>query len=167
MKKDKPTAPEIVRLNGRDVNTIFGVHAALSEIVTATEQMEKRFRAIPNGWRDAKLVIAKLRILCGELMRTVPPEKLLNLSIMARRMKFRLVLGPQAAKTDVKEVAMASDDLHILAHAAYEQCKFCPDWDNCDRCPLGRTLDRVWTHDRNGESWATVEVEPRPDETKE
>ena len=157
MSKEK-AAPAIVRANSRDVNLIFGVHAALSELETAGEQMEKRFRAIPNGWRDLRCIQSMLTKLCGELMRTVPPEKLGNLRLMARRMKFKLILGPQATKTEEDECVVTMKDLHTLSLCAYEQCKLCDTWEKCSQCPLGQTLDRVLTYDRQGQSWATVDI---------
>ena len=150
--------PTIVRVNTKEINMIFGVHAALSELKTASEDMEKRFRAIPNGWRDIRCIIAQLTKLCGELMRTVPLEKLNNLQSMSRRMKFKLVLGPQATKTEEDECIITMQDLHTLAMCSYEQCKLCETWDKCSQCPLGQTLDRVLTYDRNGKSWATVDL---------
>lgn len=151
------SAPTIVRVNSKEINAIFGVHAALSELKTASEQMEKRFRAIPNGWRDLRCTISILTKLCGELMRTVPPEKLGNLQLMSRRMKFKLILGPQAVK-DVDECTIAMKDLHTLAMCSYEQCKLCNNWEKCNQCPLGQTLDRVLMYDRKGQSWATVDI---------
>lgn len=152
------STPSIVRVNNKEINSIFGVHAALSELKTASELMEKRFRAIPNGWRDLRCTISILTKLCGELMRTVPPEKLGNLQLMSRRMKFKLIIGPQATKTEEDECVVTMKDLHTLAMCSYEQCKLCNNWEKCNQCPLGQTLDRVLMYDRNGQSWATADI---------
>lgn len=148
----------IMRTNGRDFDTILGVWASLSELTEAGTKIEKRIRSIPNGWRDYRCVIAKLEKLADDLIQTIPKEKLPNLQRMVRRIKFKMVVGPQACSTNKDETVVGIDDLDKLVTAARERCTFCTDWTRgkCDRCELGKVLDRVLRYDRNGNSWDSV-----------
>lgn len=153
----------IMRVNNRDFDSVLSMSAAITTIEAVGKQMEKRFRAIPNGWRDLRLVLSVTGKLLDELVATIPPEKLPNLRRMLPKVRLKLTIGPQATNAvDKDETVIGFDDLDTLVRAAHEQCKLCVDWTrgSCDRCQLGKTLDHVIVHDRNGGSWATVtEVE--------
>lgn len=154
-KKQTPT----IRMRSGDFDDILSVGAALSEMEVVGARMEQRFRAIPNGWRDLRCSVSLMSRLLDGLMETVPPEKRPSLARAARKMRFRSVIGPQAAANPTPEwVPILLDDLNVMTLAAREKCSVCMDW-RCDRCPLGKALDHMLRYDRNGQSWAAISDE--------
>lgn len=145
-----------IRTNRRELDRILGMCACLQELECAGEEMEKRFRAIPNGWRDLRLVISKLSRLLDDILMTVPPEKLAAMQRMMPRMKFKLVCGPQFSEAGNNDCILSSKDANILCNFAHEYCIVCSNDSACNRCPLGKVLDSILTYDRDGKSWAYV-----------
>ena len=146
-----------IRTNGKDINRIFGLFACLQELEYASSEMEKRFKVIPNGWRDVRMLIAVLDKLLDNVLTTVPPEKLPSIQRMVPQMQFKLVCGVQASRTDRHETIISDHEAEVLAKCAHEKCLFCPNERNCSKCPLGKVLDSVLSHDRDGDSWAWVD----------
>lgn len=146
-----------MRTNRNDINRIFGMYAGLQELDEARQEMEGRFRSIPNGWRNLKMVISVLDKLLSDIMMTVPPEKLSSMSRMLPRMRFRVSCGVQASELDSEECIIAQRDADVLCTFAHEHCMMCLDGD-CNRCPLGKTLDSIMTYDRDGQSWSMVSL---------
>lgn len=146
-----------IRTNRRDLDRILGLCACLQECQMAAEEMEKRFRAVPNGWRDLKLVISLLNKLVDNVLLTVPPEKLASMQRMMPRMKFKLVCGPQASQAGNDECIISSQEADTLANFAHEYCMTCANDTACNQCLLGKVLDNIMTYDRDGRSWAYVD----------
>lgn len=148
----------IMRMNTQDINALLSISAAYSTIEAVGNQMEKRIRSIPNGWRDLKCVLSLTGKMVENLVMTIPPEKLPNLRRMLPKVRFKLVLGPQATNTEKDETLIGHDDLDVLVAAARERCKMCVDWSvgKCTRCEVGRVLDHVVSFDRNGKDWDMV-----------
>lgn len=157
MKENKP-APNlpVIRANRHDIDCIFGLFAGIQEWENAGQTMERRVRVIPNGWRDYKLLLHLMDRLTVSLVSTLPTEKLVSVKRMLPRMQYKVICGSQACETRKDECIVAMDDLDTLADAAHEQCKLCVE-QNCNRCHLGKTLDRLLTYDRDGRSWANVD----------
>ena len=147
------------RLHSNEFDRILGWGAALSEVADSAEQMERRFRAIPGGWRDVKLSIKLLEKLLDGLMMTVPPEKRRSLAFSARRQQFRSVIGPIfAANPTPVWMPVLMDDMDQYIEAALEKCHTCIDY-NCDRCKLGKAMDHCIRYDRQGKCWAMISPE--------
>ena len=116
-------------------------------------------RAIPNGWRDLRLCRTLLDKLVVNLVGTLQPEKLKAMKRMLPRMKFKVICGTHATKTQDDETILASEDLDALVRFAHEaNCKMCMET-NCRACKLGKALDSVLTYDRNESSWAAIDID--------
>lgn len=148
---------ERMRTNKDDVALIFGMFAGLQELEKASKEMEKRFRLIPNGWRDLKCIISMYDRLMSNIVATVPPEKLVSMTRMLPRMRFKVFCGAQASTAGSDECIITLREADVLCKYAHEQCKLCFK-ENCSQCDLGRTLDSVMTYDRDGRSWANVDL---------
>lgn len=151
----------VMRTSGSDFDAMLGIYVCSAELGAVRKVMEKRIRSVPGGWRDFRLVEAKLDKLGDDLMLTIPKEKRRNLSMLAHRVRFHMTVGPQATNamnhTD-KVTVIGFDDLDVLIDAARDRCKMCTDWSRgkCDRCELGKVMDRVLRYDRKGDSWDNI-----------
>lgn len=152
-----PTIPA----NKAHISCALGLMACLQEFKNA-EQMKKRFQAIPHGWRDLRMVESVLSRLIDDLLQTYPLPKLISMQRMMPHMTYRLHFGASASKLNEDECIVTEDELHTLSVFAHEQCKLCFD-QNCDRCSLGRVLDSIRCDDRDGGSWANIDIERMPE----
>lgn len=150
----------IIRVNKDEINCAFGLLAGLQEMKKAEKLMERRFRAIPNGWRNIRMVETVLDTLLTDLLKTYPLEKLISMQRMMPHMTFHLQCGVVASKMNDNECVVREKDLDTLCVFAHEQCKLCID-QNCNRCKLGKVLDGMLTEDRDGRSWANIDIEGR------
>ena len=132
--------------------------AAVNELEKAQSAMENRIRAVPNGWRDIKMICARLDSLVNDLCQTYPLEKLVSIRRMLPHMRYKVQCGVSASSLKENENLIDSDDLDTITLFAHEQCKLCID-QNCSQCKLGRTFDRIFMHDRGDGSWAHEDFE--------
>ena len=132
--------------------------AAINELEKAQDVMENRIRAVPNGWRDVKMICSRLDHLVNDLCQTYPLEKMVSIQRMLPHMKYKVQCGVTASNLKEDENLIASDDLDTISIYAHEQCKLCIDQD-CSKCKLGRTFDRIFMHDRDDGSWAHVDFD--------
>lgn len=120
--------------------------------------MPDRFKAIPNGKRDIKMLSTVLDRVVQDLCCTFPVEKLESIKRMLPHMRYKTHFGMSASNMGDDECVIQSQDLVVITKFAHEQCKICID-QNCRRCKLGKVLDRVCMHDRNDGSWAYVDFD--------
>ena len=107
MNEVRKNGIRVVRANSKDLDRIFALFAAAQEVRMAEEQMENRFRAIPGGWRDLRLIRTLLDKLTTNLVSTLQSEKLVSMKRMLPRMKFRVVCGTEATRVQEDEVILA------------------------------------------------------------
>lgn len=156
-EKQLPT----IRANSKELDQIFTMFAAAQELEHAEQKMERRVRAIPNGWRNLRLCRTLLDQLVVDLVGTLQPEKIASMKRMLPRMKFKVMCGPTATRVEENEVLLPMNELDVLVHYAHEaNCKMCLEG-NCRQCKLGKTFDSMLTYDRNGGSWATIDIDER------
>lgn len=148
-----PTIPS----NKAAISMALGMMACLQEFKNA-EQQKKRFQAIPHGWRDLRMIESVLSRLIDDLLQTYPLPKLVSMQRMMPHMTYRLHFGASASQLNEDECIISEDELHTLSVFAHEQCKLCFE-QNCDRCKLGKILDGIRCDDRDGGSWANIDIE--------
>ena len=153
-KKEKPIP--VIRSNRQDVNRMMGIFAAINEFELCQKEMEARIRAIPNGWRDMRLVDVKLTDIINGLVQTFPYEKMVSLRRMMPGMAYKAYYARPAA-VDKDETLILQSQLDTLCGYAHEQCKLCVDM-HCGVCPLGKVFDAIMSDDRDGRSWAEIDV---------
>ena len=149
---------QTIRANNDDVKLAFGMLAGLQEMKKAEQTMERRFRAIPNGWRNFRMIESVYGNLLDDLLQTYPLEKLISMQRMMPHMKYKVTCGVQASKLGEDECIITESNLNTLCIAAHEQCKLCVEA-NCRRCKLGKVLDSILCYDRDGSSWANISLE--------
>lgn len=148
------------RMRLRQEETSFIVFMLLSvrRFKEMQEEMPDRLRSIPNGWRDIRLVETKLDKLVGNLLDTVPIEKLQTLKMLMPDTRVHVTYTRQIGKGKDHVSGIATKDLDLLMAAAHDGvCKLCDG--NCDRCDLGKVFDRFMNTTREkGESYTFADV---------
>ena len=146
-----------IRARKDEIDCAFGLLASLQEMQKAEETMERRFRAIPYGWRNIRMMKSVMSKTIDDLLQTYPIEKLVSMQRMMPHMRYKIHYGATASKMDADECIVKEDNLNTLCVFAHEQCKLCIDQD-CRRCKLGKTFDSVLMDDRDGRSWANIDI---------
>lgn len=146
----------VIRSNRHDINRMMGIFAAVNEFELCQKEMETRIRAIPNGWRDMRLIDRKLTDIISGLVQTFPTEKMLSLKRMAHGMAYKAYYARPAA-VDKSETLIEQERLDVLCEYAHEQCKLCVTA-KCGACPLGKVFDSILSDDRDGRSWAEIDI---------
>lgn len=154
----KARAPTVQRLRADETNDLFALYASLHEIDRAKQDMEKRLRSIPGGWRDVSLVRSVLSKLIDRILETVPTDKLLSLSRNMKCMSYRVYFArPVTLPHD--QVIVDGDDLATLTRYAHEySCTACDN--DCNKCELGKALDHIMIQSRgHNESWSWIDCD--------
>ena len=156
MSENKP----LPRMHLRQEETSFIVFMLLSvrRFKEMQEEMPERLRSIPNGWRDIRMVETVLDKLVGNLLDTIPLEKLQTLKMLMPDTRVHVTYTRQIGKGKDHVSGIATKDLDMLMAAAHDGvCKLCDG--NCDRCDLVKVFDRFMNTTREkGESYTFVDV---------
>ncbi len=157
-EEEKARSLAVTRLRADETSSLLALYASLQEIDTAKENMEKRLRTIPGGWRDISLVRTVLSKLIDRLLGTVPIEKLQSISRNMRCMTYRIhFVRPVTLPPD--EAIVNGDDLETLIRCAHNfYCVACDK--DCNKCNLGKALDHTMIQCRkHNESWSWIDCE--------
>lgn len=156
MTPDERKALPKKRANRDEIDAFYLLSAALSTTASAEEILEKRARMIPGGWRDLRMIRARLENLVLCLLNTFEPEKQRNIGKQMQHMRLKTLFAPEASK-DPEMFMLPTEDLGILIRAATEACKerMCTAGE-CPRCPLGRVLDMASFVSRGDRAWWQV-----------
>lgn len=146
----------VIRSNRHDINRMMGIFAAINEFELCEKEMENRIRAIPNGWRDMRLIDRKLTDIINGLVQTFPQEKMISLRRMIPGMAYKAYYAKPAA-VEKDETIMEQSQVDVLCDYAHEQCKMCIDM-KCSACPLGKVFDSILSDDRDGRSLAEMDI---------
>ena len=156
MSENKP----LPRKHLRKEETFFIVFMLLSvrQFREMQKEMPERLRSIPNGWRDIRMVETVLDKLIGNLLDTIPLEKLQTLQMLMQDTQVHITYTRQIGKGKDHVSGILTRDLDMLMAAAQDGvCKLCDG--NCDRCDLGKVFDRFMnTRREKGESYTFVDV---------
>ena len=128
----------------------------MNTVVEAEENLEKRVRLIPGGWRDLRMIHTKLRNLLKCTLCTFEEEKQKSINLHSEYIRLRTTFGPEASK-DPESMLLPMDDLGVLIFAASQECRLrmCPQAE-CARCQLGKVLDRCSFVTRCDRAWWEV-----------
>ena len=154
--KKKPL-PEI-RMRQGELDGLFALFATLQEIESIKTDMRQRLNAIPNGYRDTRLVEATLTRLVESLIATVPAEKLKSIRQMLPRMKYKVYFNGSVSQMQDNATAIDAQDLDLLCRRVHDSYCFLCD-DKCGQCKygIGKVFDHVMTIDREkGGSWSDL-----------
>lgn len=152
---DKPLP--IMRMNKGELNDFFCVCAGLDALEDYIKKYPARLRAIPGGWRDAKMLASVMLKMLRNIRQTIPPEKRGGVDLTMQHMKYKLKLGPTAAQEkDAMIVSQQTLDALVL-NAHENRCMICSR-DTCAGCDLCKALDNVLAFDRDGSSWGSINI---------
>lgn len=156
--KDKKPIPKL-RMRSGEMDGLFALFATLQEIEGVKSDMRERLKAVPNGYRDIRLVEATLTRLLQDLVTTIPLEKLKSIKRMLPHMRYKVYFYGSVSQMQDNATAIDSKDLATLCRIAHEwNCILCDN--DCDHCKIGlaKIFDSVLKVDREkGQSYSAMD----------
>lgn len=156
----KKLLPPTIRARQAEVEELFAFFAVLQEIEKAKVDMRARLKAVPNGWRDIRMIETVLRSLIDRLLLTLPGEKLLSIKRVLPRMSYKVYFNRAVVPTrdDSDATIISMDDLDEIVKTAHGNRCICCD-DNCNQCALGKAFDHIFVkHRARNESWSYLNI---------
>lgn len=148
-----------LRMRSGEMDGLFALFATLQEIEGVKSDMRERLKAVPNGYRDIRLIEVTLTRLLQDLVMTVPPEKLRAIKRMLPRMRYKVYFYGSVSQMQDNATAIDSKDLMTLCRIAQSwNCALCDD--KCDHCKIGlaKIFDRVLKVDlEEGQSYSSLD----------
>lgn len=145
----------ILRYSRTTMEALSMLSACATDLEGVRLADEKRLRAIPGAYRDIRLCEALTCNLVAKMLATVEDAKIPTIKASLRRVKHKIVYGPEASTQGDASTVVLNDHLETLMVAASENCKLCLDCD-CKHCSLGKTLDACSHVTRGGRTWADI-----------
>lgn len=156
-EEEKKAIPKMTT-NSNDIIGLMELFAAAASYEAVAMHMEKRFRSIPNGWRDLKMLEARARTFADEALYTVPAHKLEVIKRTLPMMKFKIQTVPQAVKIEKGYVVVPTDDIELFCQIAHDHCILCDHPNDCKRCDIGKLLDKHVLYERGNSSWCDIDL---------
>lgn len=127
-------------LNGSEMRVLEYLAAMESKMIESGDTMRERLKAIPNGWRQWRLMASILDRLLEQLYAIIPVK---NLRHMQQICAFGEVLIRMRPPVHTPEYTLLrEDDLKQLMDVAIRQeCAMClKEGKEIDRCPLRKAM---------------------------
>lgn len=135
---------------------IYAMGCAADTMLCAVETLHTRLEAIDRV-DDCKRISEEITQIFHEVVATIPDDKKASLVRMLPHVRYSVTITPRVAK-EQRISHYLLEDVATVVLAAHEQCKLCAQPEACRRCQLGRCLDRMLPLDRQGSSWADVDI---------
>lgn len=114
-------------------------------------ELEKRLKKIPNGWRDAKMLMATSEKLLIKVLETIPPEKIHQIKLELQNTWLEVVVRNCIGNTPKGQAYTYVDTatLERITDKAMElSCVFCEKKGKEARdCPLRKDIERTYHWD--------------------
>lgn len=149
----------ITRARQSEIDYLVYMMCSLSKFTEDADQVEKRIKSIPNGWRDMRMIISVLQSLVEKMLRTLPMEKRETLYRLVPDIRYTISYHKRVGRADEPISGIYTKDLDILCWATHEYlCKLCDG--KCQQCDIGKAFDRMIGTDREeNESYSFKELE--------
>lgn len=137
------------RLTADERYQMMSLGVAGQILANAVKRAEKRVRMVPGGWRDLKLVEAKLKTLLEKIMDTMPTEQIRAYAHSLHDADFTVgvrcrAVNNEALRESEHAMYVSLSSLSALGDAAQEKCMMCGlDKAGQAKCPLRKALDEL------------------------
>ena len=140
MKPAGPALPELKPFNGRELKCIEALLVMDARMAQAGDALRQRLRAIPNGWRDWRLMDTILYRLLQQIVDTLPNKSRQYLTKLKNHDEMLIRFEP-AARTPEWLLIRDVDLKEIVNAAMASECATClKEGKQIDRCPLRRAM---------------------------
>ncbi len=135
---------QIMEANGQEIHAIefiAGLHARLKGDEKA---LEARLKAIPNGWRDYRLVSSRTEHLLDEIYKTLPTKTLIHMQRLCECGQIIIRPKPLIKMPDDVQIVCSDDLKTLINHAIENTCTICvKDHKGQKKCPLRKALMNI------------------------
>lgn len=136
------------RMNGNEYESLRALFGLCSEWKRAINTLERRFKGIDHGWRDARLIETLLFKLLDKVVLTIESDQLKRISKDLKNTHVKVSIGKDATD-DPMYTYMPARSLKVLINtAAAAECAFCDKNEGeARKCPLRIAMNSTLAHD--------------------
>lgn len=132
-----------MEMNSRELHR-FELLAALDvQLTKGGEPLKSRLQTIPNGWRDFRMITARLGRLVEQIYETMPTNRVRYMQTLCEYGEILIRVRP-AAKSDENLLIPISALKTLINHAMAGTCTMCfKGRDEVKACKLRKALIEV------------------------
>lgn len=133
----------IQEMNSKELHR-FELLAALDvQLTSGQEPLKARLQTIPNGWRDFRMIGARLGRLIEQIYDTMPTNRVRYMQTLCQYGEILIRVKP-AAKSDENLLLPVSALRVLVNHAMSDHCTMCfLNRDEVKACKLRKALIEV------------------------
>ena len=137
-------------LSGQEYYAARALMGIVSTFETELKVLEKRLKAIPYGWRDAKMIAAVADTLLIRLLKTVPPNKLAQIQHEISHTRVEInVTRDYTGKAREQFTYVPNGALEWLEDKVIDmECSMCDlDEKQAKKCPVRKNIEALYMYD--------------------
>lgn len=126
--------------------------ALVGTIGHLSKKLEKRLKAVPGGWRDARMLDAVSASLITRLCDTIPIEKLLAIRREIDHTQVYIRTKPDYCQRSLDNITYVREDAldDLVQHVMNLDCYLCEkNHAQSKQCPLRKTIENLYHFDIN------------------
>ena len=130
----------IMEMNSKELHRFELVACLDMQLTSGQEPLKARLQTIPNGWRDWRMIQARLARLVTQIYATMPEKRMKYMRSICAYGEVLIRLKP-AAKSD-ENVLVPVSALKVLVNGAMlQKCRYCfEDRAGIKACELRKAL---------------------------
>lgn len=144
MKNDIPRTP----LTNREYYALREVFGIVNAFDKCSRELKRRCQQIPGGWRDLRLICAKAEKLMGDLLHTIPHEKLRAMKADLDQMTYEVkCVKDYTGRLKNEGFSYVSDEAlsRVVARLIGYECFVCDkNAKQGKRCPIFRDITDLY-----------------------
>lgn len=128
-------------MNAKELNGIEFLAALSGQMDKHCMILKPRLKAIPNAWRQYRLIESALHRLLGDMYQTLTVKSLQRIKNMMQYGEVKIAIAP-IERHALGYVTVHEKDLALVVTTAMQgECAMCiKDGDDVKRCPLRKAL---------------------------
>lgn len=130
----------IMDMNSKELHRFELIAALDVQLASGQEPLKKRLQTIPNGWRDFRMITARLGRLVSQIYETMPTNRVRYMQTLCAHGEVLVRVKP-AAKSDENLLIPVSALKVLVNHAMSGTCTMCFEGrEKVKACPLRKAL---------------------------
>ena len=137
-------------VSGQEYYATRALMGIVSTFETELKVLEKRLKAVPYGWRDAKMIAAVADSLLIRLLKTVPPNKLAQIQQEISHTRVEInVTRDYTGKSKEQFTYVPNSALEWLEDRVIDmECSMCDlDEKQAKKCPVRKNIEALYMYD--------------------
>lgn len=135
---------EIREANAREIHSIEFLAGLDAQLIQAQDTLKERLQAIPNGWRDFRMIVTTCERLLDKVYGTLPDKTLLHMQRICQYGQIIIRPKPLVKLGDDVQIVGESELRMLINTCIGNECAICvKDMHEQRGCKLRKALMHV------------------------